>query len=703
MIADLSLTKVSHNRWAKSDISDLQTRINNLEYYTSLSLLEQNAQSLQVPDVNGLNRFKNGILVDDFSSFATADTSNQDFMANIDVRNKTLTAISQVDNFQLHNLTVNKSLGTLKLINGVKVHTVNGTGSNFYTLDYTTANVVVQPIASSAVSLNPFSVVTHEGIAQLIPPMDNWVDNEQSPSIMISDPSMRIFQQDGGKNITNSGDWATVPGTSTVKGSTVNRANHGAFNGPFGNQVGTSTTTTQTYASQLQNVSSTAGYSQLPNSMQTVGNFITNISILPYIRSQQVLFKVRGMSVNTPVYAFFDGIDVSKYISTLDVVELSGVTGSFSENDIIGFYENSAFYPIARVGGVYVYPGTTNVRLYVAAISGIPAYSETSTLMVGTYDANGNYIDTHASPKAQGTVRADIIPIASKGEIVGVGGQYAIDKTSSAQIPLARVRNPNKWNSFLNLYAVWKDAKQSNGTYNPTFNITIPDAGVYTFAVSVFYGGTTKATVTFDGTPVSFNGSTQISKIATKNDGPLTAEVTVATSGVKTLSWNVVSSTGGSAGIALLLVDAKGDVVFQSTSPSNLSHTGVATETLMSGGGAWFTGVTTIKLDPKSSSGAATDYTGTQIHITSNYTYDHVIESVTVTPPPAPPAPSTVVPPPTKPQPGNYKKVPGTNPPVTKILDTKHGAAPAKPKTVTKPAPGKGVIGKLTGIKPKKK
>lgn len=50
------------------DIFKLEQRIKNLEYYTSLSLLETNTANLYIRDQNGLNRFKSGFFVDDFSS-----------------------------------------------------------------------------------------------------------------------------------------------------------------------------------------------------------------------------------------------------------------------------------------------------------------------------------------------------------------------------------------------------------------------------------------------------------------------------------------------------------------------------------------------------------------------------------------------------------------------------------------------------------
>ena len=43
------------------DIGGLHKRIESMEYYTQLSLLESDAQSLQIQDADGFDRFKNGI------------------------------------------------------------------------------------------------------------------------------------------------------------------------------------------------------------------------------------------------------------------------------------------------------------------------------------------------------------------------------------------------------------------------------------------------------------------------------------------------------------------------------------------------------------------------------------------------------------------------------------------------------------------
>ena len=57
-----------NKRFTMRDIGALEKRIENLELTTTLSALEVSAQSLQVRDADGLDRFKTGLVVNDFSS-----------------------------------------------------------------------------------------------------------------------------------------------------------------------------------------------------------------------------------------------------------------------------------------------------------------------------------------------------------------------------------------------------------------------------------------------------------------------------------------------------------------------------------------------------------------------------------------------------------------------------------------------------------
>jgi uncharacterized membrane protein YgcG len=75
---------VTNRRYTMADIGTLDTRIGDLEYYASLTLLQQNASDLTVTDANGLDRFKNGIFVDPFSDFTFSDVSNPGYSIAID-------------------------------------------------------------------------------------------------------------------------------------------------------------------------------------------------------------------------------------------------------------------------------------------------------------------------------------------------------------------------------------------------------------------------------------------------------------------------------------------------------------------------------------------------------------------------------------------------------------------------------------------
>ena len=63
----IEISAIDNRRYTMRDIGNLHKRIENIEYYTQLSLLEANAQSLQIQDADGFDRFKNGFIVDNFT------------------------------------------------------------------------------------------------------------------------------------------------------------------------------------------------------------------------------------------------------------------------------------------------------------------------------------------------------------------------------------------------------------------------------------------------------------------------------------------------------------------------------------------------------------------------------------------------------------------------------------------------------------
>ena len=622
--ANLSIEKVLHKNWIKRDITDLQTRVNNLEYYTSLSLLETNAQSLQVPDVNGLNRFKNGILVDDFSSYSTADTANPDFQVNLNTRKKRLGPLNLVDNFALQNPIVLSSLGTLNKTNYFSVSSIGGTHTNIFTLPYTTANVVVQPIATSTVSVNPFAVAVSEGVLSLNPPMDNWVDNNQAPSILVTDPSLKIYQQTSGVNLLNAGDFQTIPGTlQSTSTSTGPVEGHGINPSPYG-YVGYIATTTETYASQLGNITK-AGYSQVSSTVGTNNGYLTNIAVLPYIRPQQIIVRAKGLLVNSPVSCWFDGQKADNYMTSPNTIELTNVEGKFKNNDIIGYYTANKFFPVGRVVGMHKYPNSTNARLYISALLGAPTYTTTNVIQNAVFDSSGQY-NANASNTAFGYINASssVTPLHTSGIVTGVGGSYS-PAGGGAASNIYKIQDASGWGTFLNQYGIWGDLTRS-GSYNLTFTVNVEEADTYTFIMSCSGTGILR----IDGTTAPFTVITHTGPTTT------TSNTKYLTAGSHTFRVSATTTAGNPGAVAVVGKNSAGEIVYQSTSPPATSYDSVAQEILMPKGGAWFTGVTKLALDAKASN-IADYYVGAKLSVRSKYVYSYTVETATYVPPPPPP------------------------------------------------------------------
>jgi hypothetical protein len=388
-VSNLSVEKVKHKRYTMEDIAGLEKRINNVEYYASLSQLEQTATSQQISDAYGLNRFKNGIIVDDFSSYATADTLSQDYSATINRRERRMTATQNVKNYPLKAsaLAYNMGLPSSATSSALGYNISYDGYVNYFTLPYTTANVFSQKLASRTTNVNPFAYVTNEGVLSLSPNMDNWVDTNYSPALLITDPNLQVFQASENISVLSSGDWKTISGTTTS--DTTYTIGHGINPSPFG-RVGYSTTTSVTTTQQAK-TDILGPYDKIGSTYSLNNGYITDISVLPYIRPQQIVVRAGSLLTDSPVTAYFDNASITNYIRKSNIIELTNVTGVFKQDDVLGYYSSGTFTPTARVVGVYNYANTTSTRLYVAADPSSTTYNNSLSLVNGFFNVNGIY------------------------------------------------------------------------------------------------------------------------------------------------------------------------------------------------------------------------------------------------------------------------------------------------------------------------
>jgi hypothetical protein len=407
-LTNLSMVKVQHRRWRMQDISGLQSRVSNIEYYTSLSLLEKQAADLQVPDSNGLNRFKNGILVDNFTGFSTAFTDSEYYNAKINKRLTTMSSTEWMLNVPLVSKDMLNSYGNLSTSAqsnlSYRYHSKTGGASSVFTLPYTSANLVIQKLASSTVSLNPFAVAISEGVLNINPPMDMWVSAGKDPDVLIVLPGATLYQQGTTLNKLSASDWQGVSGTTYTSTTSSGR-----------------TVTVQTYQDQQRNT--LTGYYDQVNSIN--GNFITDVSIQPYIRSQNLILRGKGLKINTPVSVYFDEQKVDQYLIQPNIINLTNVTGTFEEGDTIGYFTGGTFYPTGRIVTV-TKTSSTGVRLYVSSDKSTTSYSATNTLQNVRFDQNGAYSGFTASGSYT-SAAAQLISLSGKMQSYTGGSSTSFD------------------------------------------------------------------------------------------------------------------------------------------------------------------------------------------------------------------------------------------------------------------------------------
>ena len=145
-IEDAKLTKEDNRRYTMRDIGRLEQRLENVEYYTALNLLEAEAQSLEIQDSNGLNRFKSGFLVDNFKGHSTGDVQHPDYRNSMDMELGELRPKYKMKGVTLSEQNTTDTQRT--------ADNYQKTG-DMITLPYTHIVAVQQPYATRVENLNP--------------------------------------------------------------------------------------------------------------------------------------------------------------------------------------------------------------------------------------------------------------------------------------------------------------------------------------------------------------------------------------------------------------------------------------------------------------------------------------------------------------------------------------------------------------------
>jgi Domain of unknown function (DUF4815) len=303
VVNDVAILREKNRRYTMRDIGDIDKRLGNVEYYTSLSLLEMKTQNTSIKDEDGFDRLKNGFIVDDFSDQGIADIQNQDYKASIDFTTNIL---------RPSHYTTNVALA----FNDQQSSNIQKT-DQLITLPYTDLRIIEQPYASRQENVNPFNVFTYLGRIDLVPSSDDWIDTNRIPRRVTSVEGN--FEATARRlNIDNNGfapiEWGSWQTTWTGVASWTNSWREG--NIPIRDVWATTTTST---SGQARTGIRTRVLPRVDE--QSLGDTLLSSTSVPWIRSRNIAFTAERMKPRTRLHAFFDGILIDNYI-TPKVIEL---------------------------------------------------------------------------------------------------------------------------------------------------------------------------------------------------------------------------------------------------------------------------------------------------------------------------------------------------------------------------------------------
>jgi hypothetical protein len=291
-------TPTTLRRYTMRDIGLLDTRISNLEYYTSLSLAEKEVTGSDVTDSTGLNiLFKNGFLVDGFNGGSVADVSNPDYAASIDTTNKYARPLF-FSNVAQYNVVATQ--GSFKTTTGKQNNSLF-LNDNIVTFSYDETPLVFQNVATEIINVNPFNVVNFYGAVKLSPSSDIWYDTATQPAINLVNEDQAAWSAavGGTGNGSQWNDWQINWSGQDIVAST---------NTP---QISRDTAAI-TNAISSQGLTSTVQGG--PVTVSSTTKVVSN-AIIPYARTIPVSFEVSGLSPSTQIHTFINGTNVDAYIT----------------------------------------------------------------------------------------------------------------------------------------------------------------------------------------------------------------------------------------------------------------------------------------------------------------------------------------------------------------------------------------------------
>tara|TARA_B110000902_G_scaffold57530_1_gene67349 strand:+ start:10176 stop:15203 length:5028 start_codon:yes stop_codon:yes gene_type:complete len=332
---DLKSNRISHRRFTMADIGELEQRVARVEEATSLSLLELETSTLNVLDASGNIRTKSGFFIDNFADNRRGFRQSVDHKASIDAEQKSMRPRFDTGNFRF----------TFDANDAGNTNVVNK--GDYLTLSYTEMSYLKNLSMTGTENVNPFAVVTHRGLLELSPSVDNWhrVDYlKDKTKLTGTELDLQNFTPQE-QELWNGWEWNW---SGQQAGTEI---------GEFSNVSGRTTTVNSFSISDVF----------ITEPERIADKIVQQPTTDTRMRSRKIFFRARGMKPNTEVFAFFGNTDINNWVRE-EPFQFIGQ----QDSDFISGYEDATQHPDSKsqlitdangtVEGTFWLPNTDTVH-----------------------------------------------------------------------------------------------------------------------------------------------------------------------------------------------------------------------------------------------------------------------------------------------------------------------------------------------------
>ena len=321
---DVKVYQRDNRRYTMRDIGHLERRIKNLEYYVSLNLLERETEQLSIKDATtGIDRFKNGFIVDQFTGHGIGDVKHPDYKVSVDSAKRELRP--------MHFTSALEIIEDLESAQQRSTRDYQRTG-DLITLPYTEELFIFNPNSSRSIDINPYKIGAFKGEVILSPEGDNWKDTDRRPDLQVQDDNgydaIRFMAEQLGVTGTQWGEWqnnwtGSSSSTRTFQTGDPNRRRQTVRGYQETVRTDTGTSSREGIRTALSGETNAMDY----------GDRVVDISYLPYMRARPVVFTVKNLKADTRFYSFFDDKRIDNdNIRPADVFKVTQIVGSTNIN-----------------------------------------------------------------------------------------------------------------------------------------------------------------------------------------------------------------------------------------------------------------------------------------------------------------------------------------------------------------------------------